>query len=312
VDSTVATIEALEGLRGHITHIQFHAYGTEGPRKFSSGAQRIAEAVNAHPNVSIDVGQIIFGQTVTASGDTMQQVKNADYATPRKWIAADIECDAGCGIVPFKYREQSYVNALQWAIGLEIFLLVKNPWQITLTTDHPNGGPFTSYPHLIRLLMDKPFRDEQLAKLNPEVAASSGLRDIARELTLEEIAILTRAAPAHLLGLADRGQLAPGYAADVAVYRNDANFETMFTAPAYVFKDGKLVARDGRITAVPTGGTHFVEPDYDRGIESYVAQYSREHLALDFRNAAISHDELCSCCNGGRLLKTGCFASYTG
>jgi formylmethanofuran dehydrogenase subunit A len=43
-----------------------------------------------------------------------------------------------------------------------------------------------------------------------------------------------------------------------------------------------------------------------------VAQYSREHLALDFRNAAISHDELCSCCNGGRLLKTGCFASYTG
>ena len=31
----------------------------------------------------------------------------------------DIECDAGCGVVPFRYREQSYVNALQWAIGLE-------------------------------------------------------------------------------------------------------------------------------------------------------------------------------------------------
>ena len=76
-------------------------------------------------------------------------------------------------MVPFRYREQSYVNALQWAIGLEIFLLVNDPWRVVLTTDHPNGGPFTSYPHLIRLLMDRSFRDEQLAKLHPEVAAQT-------------------------------------------------------------------------------------------------------------------------------------------
>ena len=38
---------------------------------------------------------------------------------------------------------------------------------MVLTTDHPNGGPFTSYPHLIRLLMDRSFRDEQLAHAPP-------------------------------------------------------------------------------------------------------------------------------------------------
>ena len=48
-------------------------------------------------------------------------------ASPRKWVGADIEGMAGCGVVPFRYREQSYVNALQWAIGLEIFLLVHEP-----------------------------------------------------------------------------------------------------------------------------------------------------------------------------------------
>ena len=64
---------ALEGLPPHLTHVQFHAYGTEGPRKFSSAALQLAEAVNANPNISIDVGQIMFGQTVTASGDTMRQ-----------------------------------------------------------------------------------------------------------------------------------------------------------------------------------------------------------------------------------------------
>ncbi len=71
----------------------------------------------------------------------------------------DIECDAGCGVVPMRYRDKSYVNALQWAIGLETFLLMDDPWRIFLTTDHPNGAPFFTYPHLIRLLMDKSFRD---------------------------------------------------------------------------------------------------------------------------------------------------------
>ncbi|HEX4510218.1 MAG TPA: formylmethanofuran dehydrogenase subunit A, partial [Burkholderiaceae bacterium] len=108
IASTLATIDALDGLRGHLTHVQFHSYGIDGPKKFSSAAQALSEAVDRHPNVSIDVGQILFGQTVTASGDTMRQVANADLASPRKWIGADIECEAGCGVVPFRYKEQSY------------------------------------------------------------------------------------------------------------------------------------------------------------------------------------------------------------
>ena len=307
IESTLQTIAALEGLPAHLTHIQFHAYGREGPKKFSSAALQLAEAVNAHPNVSIDVGQIMFGQTVTASGDTMRQFANADLANPRKWIGADIECDAGCGVVPFRYREQSFVNALQWAIGLEIFLLVNDPWRVVLTTDHPNGGPFTSYPHLIRLLMDRSFREEQLARLHPDVAANAALRSITRELSLYEIAIMTRAAPARLLGLRDRGHLGVGAAADIAVYREDANREAMFTTPQYVFKDGTLVARAGRVTALPVGGTHHVEPSYDPLIEKTLRRHMATHGSVNFEHLAISHDELCSCCNGGRLLPTACF-----
>lgn len=306
VASTLATIDALEGLPGHLTHIQFHSYGVEGPRKFSSAARQITDAVNANANISIDVGQIMFGQTVTASGDTMMQVRNADLASPRKWIGADIECDAGCGVVPFRYREQSYVNALQWAIGLEIFLTVCNPWQVALTTDHPNGGPFTSYPHLIRLLMDKSFRDEQLARLHPEVAEHSTLSELQRELTLYEIAILTRAGPARLLGLHDRGHLGVGAAADIAVYRVQDNQEAMFATPEYVFKDGAVVARAGRIQATPVGGTHYVTPDFDRSIETTLRKASDHPLSVQFDHAVITHDELCACCNGGRLLPAAC------
>jgi len=308
IDSTIATMDAAGGLPIHLTHIQFHSYGTEGPRKFSSGARAIAEAVNARPNVSIDVGQIIFGQTVTASGDTMMQFKNAPLARPHKWIVGDIECDAGCGVVPFRYREQSYVNALQWIIGLEIFLLVDDPWRVSMTTDHPNGGPFTSYPHLIRLLMDKSFRDAQIDRLHPEAKVASALPELTREFSLYDIAIITRAGPARLLGLKDRGHLAPGAAADIAVYRDDADRERMFTSPAYVFKDGQLVARDGNLVSTPTGGIHFVSPDYDRSIEKTLRQYSEANLATNFAHAAISDDEICACCRGGRLLPVACLA----
>jgi formylmethanofuran dehydrogenase subunit A len=307
IASTLETIAALEGLPAHLTHVQFHAYGNEGPKKFSSAAQQLAEAVNANPQISIDVGQVIFGQTVTASGDTMRQHANAALANPRKWIGADIELDAGCGVVPFRYREQSYVNALQWAIGLELFLLVANPWQVVLTTDHPNGGPFTSYPHLIRLLMNRSFREEQIAKLHPEVAASCALRSITRELTLSEVAVMTRAAPARLLGLKDRGRLGIGAAADIAVYREDANREAMFSTPEHVFKDGVQVAHAGRITALPTGGTHFVEPGYDTSIEKWLRKQVDARGSLNFDHIAIGHDELCRCGNGGRLLPLACF-----
>lgn len=312
IDSTLATISALEGLPAHLTHVQFHSYGTEGPKKFSSAALKLAEAVNANKNISIDVGQVMFGQTVTASADTMRQHANSGLGSPRKWIGADIECDAGCGVVPFRYREQSYVNALQWVIGLELFLLIDDPWRVVLTTDHPNGGPFTSYPHLIRLLMDKSFRDEQLAKLHPEVAAGAALREMNRELTLEEVAIMTRAAPARLLGLKDRGLLAAGAAADIAVYREQADREAMFRTPELVFKDGTLVAQHGGVVAAPAGGTHFAEPQYDPSIEPVLQRYAERHLTVNPRHAAIGRDELCRCCgNGGRLLPAECFGGVS-
>jgi len=304
VDTTLATMDAAEGLPIHLTHIQFHSYGTEGDRKFSSAAARIAEAINARPNVSADVGQIMFGQTVTASGDNMMQYRNSELGSPRKAVIMDIECDAGCGVVPFRYREQSFVNALQWAIGLEIFLSVRDPWRIYLTTDHPNGGPFTTYPHLIRLLTDRSFRDDMFQKLHPDARAASTLASLTREYSLYEIAIMTRAGPARTLGLADRGHLAAGAAADIVVYREDADRERMFTTPEYVFKDGEMIAHDGRLLKITSGSVHTVKPDYDRSIEAKVADYFERYQTVSASGLRIDRDELCEC--GSRLIVHEC------
>ena len=302
-ETTLATIDAAAGLPMHLTHVQFHAYGTEGDRKFSSAAARIAEAINRNKNISADVGQIAFGQTVTASGDTMAQSRNAALADPNKYVLMDIECDAGCGVVPFKYRDQSFVNALQWAIGLEIFLLVDDPWRVFLTTDHPNGAPFTSYPHLIRLLMDRTFRNEALARIHPQAAAMSTLSSIGREYSLYEMAIMTRAAPAKILGLSERGHLGVGAAADITVYEDLADREAMFATPRYVFKDGELVVENGRIVHSVWGNIHVVKPAFERSIEKELEIYFDRYQTMRMQNFKIGAEEMTQIGNGAKLIE---------
>jgi formylmethanofuran dehydrogenase subunit A len=304
LETTLQTMGATEGAPLHLTHVQFHSYGTEGDRKFSSGAPEIAEAVNRNKHVSIDVGQIMFGQTVTASGDTMMQYRNRGFAKPRKWISMDIECQGGCGLVPFRYRDRNFVNALQWAIGLELFLLVEDPWRIFLTTDHPNGAPFTTYPQLIRLLMDRGYRNDVLATVNKAAAAASTLASIAREYTLQEIAILTRAGPARILGLRDRGHLAPGAAADITVYTDQADKAAMFGRPDYVFKDGRLIVRDGRLIEIAQGATHVARPSFDRAIERGLRDHFDRYMTVRLDNFAIADGEI-EDAGRGRLVKYG-------
>ena len=301
--TTIDTINAAEGMRMHLTHIQFHSYGTEGDRKFSSGAGQIAEAVNKNPNISIDVGQILFGQTVTASGDSMLQYAGHWHAHPKKWVIMDIECDAGCGVVPFKYRDESFVNALQWCIGLEIFLLIDDPWRVFLTTDHPNGAPFTSYPHLIRLLMDRSFRNDILSTINKDAAAHSILSTIDREYSLYDIATMTRAGPAKSLGLKNRGHLGSGAIADITVYSNNKNKEKMFSKPDYVFKDGELVVRKGKVIKVKNGVTHTLRPEFDKSIEKTLHSYFEKYQTVSLENFKIDDDEIVEHGNGKIVIQ---------
>ena len=290
--TTLDTMGASDGIPMHLTHIQFHSYAAEGDKKFSSAAAQIAEALNKNKHITADVGQILFGQTVTASGDNMMQHLNTKHANPKKSVIMDIECDAGCGVVPFKYRDENYVNALQWAIGLEIFLSVEDPWRIFLTTDHPNGAPFTCYPHLIRLLMDKPFRDEAFAKLNLDAQAMSNLTSIEREYSLYDIATMTRAGAAKLIGLGDRGHLGIGAAADITIYTEQDDKEAMFSKPSYVFKDGELVVKDGEIIKVVWGKTHTAKPAYDQNIEKGLKDYFDKYHTIQLDNFKISNDEI--------------------
>jgi formylmethanofuran dehydrogenase subunit A len=285
--TTLATMQALAGRRAHFTHLQFHCYGGEAGKGWASAAAKVMEYVNAHPEHSVDVGQVMFGPATTLTADG--PVEYLLYATSgRKWVNIDIELETGCGIVPYTYKEKAAVATLQWAVGLELFLLANDPWRVVLSTDHPNGGSFLSYPALIRLLMDRSARDEQLKRANPKLLAGSALADgLAREYSLNEIAIVTRAGPARLLGLAHKGHLGVGADADVTVYARDPDIARMFATPRYVVKGGLLVVQEGQLRRAPPGRRLHVRPEFDQRVLKDVRRHFDAYATVAFDNYAV-------------------------
>lgn len=290
--TTLDTMRALEGRRAHLAHLQFHCYGGERGGRPTSRAREISEELGRHKNLSADVGQVIFGPATTMTADSRVGEMLHDL-TGHKWVDADLELEGGCGIVPYEYREKNAVHATQWVVGLELLLLSQDPWRLVLSTDHPNGGTFLSYPRLIRWLMDKAFRHEQMRRLPPRALEGTALADgLQREYTLSEIAVVTRAGPARLLGLDRKGHLGPGADADVALYAPDSDREAMFARPRYVFKGGVRVVEDGQIRREVAGRTFQAMPAHDPHVERGIRVLLEEEGSLDLEDYVIGEEEV--------------------
>ncbi len=291
--TTMETMRSLEGHRGHLTHIQFHSYDgdPDDQATFGSRVPELAEYVNTHDNLTVDVGQVMFSNTTSMTGDGplgyyLHQV------TGRKWFSGDTEMEAGCGIVPIVYKQKSVVHALQWAIGLEWYLLVDDPWRIAMSTDHPNGGSFLAYPEIISLLMDRERRREVLAGAPAAVADRCTLKDLDREYTLYEIAIITRAAPARMLGLTHKGHLGPGADGDVTLYSPDDDIQKMFELPRYVISRGEVIVDDAQIQKDSRGRTLYVEPDFDPDAVEDIQAWFEKTYSIQFRNYPVDEHYL--------------------
>ena len=284
--TTLETMKTAGDRRAHLAHIQFHSYGGEEGKNPVSAAREIIEYVNNHPNITCDVGQVMFGKSTIMTADAPLAYMLRGFKKG-KWVNADTECESGCGIVPFSYQEHVYVHTLQWAIGLELFLMSRDPWRVILSTDHPNGGSFMSYPKLIRLLMDREFRKEEIKKVNQKAIMKTALPDLDREYTLNEIAIITRAGPARALGLDNKGHLGAGADADITIYDENDDKELMFNAPRYVIKSGSLIIENHEFVNDHIGRIIHVSPEYDESIVGSVREFFENYYSIEFDNYAV-------------------------
>jgi len=272
---TLDTLKLAEGYKAknkfgrtqvlHNTHLQFHSYKGDSWGTFGSAAKEVMDYVNKTENITIDLGCVTLDETttMTADGPFEHHLMELNH---RKWANCDVELETGSGIVPFVYDKDVAVIGIQWAVGLEIGLYAKDLMRTFLTTDHPNGGPFSRYPRIIKWLMSKKARDATLdsMKRKDKVIAATDLASMDRELNLYDIAMMTRAGPAKALGMSSMyGSLAPGADGNVSIYNLDAKkipsdpelIEEAFSKTAYTIKEGVVVVQNGEIVAEPKGHT---------------------------------------------------------
>lgn len=291
------TIRRAQGLRLHLAHLQFYGYKTGEDGKMRSAAQELATAINSSNGVTFDVGQVVFGEAAAVTADVGFAKKLAGERRNSGFMSQLWEQDGGFGVLGLTYSKDNYVGSMQWLVGLEMLLLTEDPGKVFLSTDHPNGGPFTAYPTLIRLLMDKAFRNEQIKRLHPKAQSNTCLKELSREYTLSEIATLTRSGPARCLGLNSKGHLGIGADADIVLYREQEDFSEMFAHPVAVFKSGVDIKK----SAPPTTILMTKPPQYDR---RFVKERMKDQLSVDFDGAFLSEEFLLQ--NGAKYAKGRC------
>jgi formylmethanofuran dehydrogenase subunit A len=303
--TTLDTMKCLEDLAtdnkpvAHITHMQFSSFKGDGWGTMSSAAEEISKYINNHTHMTLDMGQVIFTNTTTMTADgpfeyTLYQLSG------HKWVNTDIETETSGGIIPFHYKRKNPVNATQWSIGLELALMINDPWKIFMTTDHPNGGPFTSYPKIIAWLISKKARMATLKKTHPKAQKKSLLPSITRELSLYEIAVVTRAGQAKALGLNGKGHLGVGADADVAIFninpekidisRKYKTARRAFTNAAYTINGGEVVVKDGKILQHVDGRTMWldVETAEQVKVDEEIKRKFRDYWTVEYENYPVT------------------------
>jgi formylmethanofuran dehydrogenase subunit A len=177
---------------------------------------------------------------------------------------------------------------------------VNDHWRVCMSTDHPNGGSFLAYPQIIHLLMDRTYRQEMLKRVPPKVLDRCVLKDLDREYSLYEIAIITRASPARILGLSHKGHLGPGADADVTIYSPNPDRTKMFEMPRYVLKAGQVVVEDGEVRAEAFGKTLHVQPSFDESVVPDIKKWFETNYTIQFANYPVDERYLD---HGGTLVE---------
>ena len=199
----------LEGRRVHSPMSSSTATGASRGKNPTSRGPEIAEYINSHPNITADVGQVMFGKATAMTADAPLGYLLNGYPAANGSMPT-LKTRAGAASCPSPTRNKSFVHALQWAIGLELFLLSKDPWRIVLWHRSPQ-----------RRLLHGVSRSSFASSWTASSATTRCRRstrgpsrktclgdDLDREYTLEEIAIITPRRPGA--GAGSQGQGASG------------------------------------------------------------------------------------------------------
>jgi formylmethanofuran dehydrogenase subunit A len=263
IDVLTDFIKKLAGKRCHISHIAYYIFRENDKGEPVPKVKEVVGLLEKNKNISFDLGPPTFGKSLaytadpelaarvarvarsTGSAGGIDSVGDADV-TGTVDVTGTAGDGAGWSAVEYEFRKERFYDSLFWLSAMELILGLKDFSRASLSIDFPSGGSIEGYPLIIASLMSVDVRNHFAKKLNEKALAVSSLLANERELSLWEIAQLTRSSPASACGFSGRGHLGIGADADVVLYRRDSNLEKMFRNPAYVIRKGEVVVRDGK------------------------------------------------------------------
>jgi formylmethanofuran dehydrogenase subunit A len=152
------------------------------------------------------------------------------------------------------------------------------------------------YPKIISWLASGKARLALLKRCHKKAQKKSLLPSIKRDLSLYELAIVTRAGQAKSLGLESKGHLGVGADADVSIYNvnpettdisNDyALLEKAFDSAAYTIKDGIVVVKDGKIVQTVDGKTMWLDVNISEQVkvDDDMKRRFKEYWTVEYDN----------------------------
>ncbi len=231
----------------HLAHAQYYAKGVEGEQ-----VDELAEYVRTSENVEVDVGCAMLNEGILISHDAYfisnlyRQVLFLDQ----------IEGEGVAFLARGRENIKSFLEA-----SLKLILSVRELSKVHLSLNSPNCGTPSDYPHLYAWLMSEKARNS--------MDDTGLLAQFEDELTLEELFVITRGAPAASLGLNSKGRLSIGADADIAVYnfnpevmdpsRDYEKLMKAFSKVAYTIKGGEIIVKNGEVIHGVNGKTFWIK-----------------------------------------------------
>ena len=234
--NVTSTIETMNILQGHARTSRKRFMPWRTLASMRSEAPAIAAEFLKNKNLTCDVGCAFRRrQTITADGPWQHLLYEL---TGRKWGNRSGERN-GLGIVPYVYSDHHLVNAVQWAVGLEL-LLIDDPWRVP---DHrpSQWRRLLAIPGDPAALMDVEFRKEKCA-LRPKHKAYYARGH--RPCYILRGGHSDLGGPARALGLTQKGHLGVGADGDVTIIPRSRTRRVSFSYPlAYVLKGERWLSR---------------------------------------------------------------------
>jgi formylmethanofuran dehydrogenase subunit A len=165
------------------------------------------------------------------------------------------------------FNKKSKIHSIIWANALDLALNIKNKWQMQFSINFPNYAMVDDIPEIITWLVSNEARSEYMESMNQESLKNHNLKTSDKELSFNELVILTRSSPAKSLGIGEvKGNLGIGSDGDLNILDlniNEININKEYNKLAdsmknieYVIKEGNIIKK-GDIINLNTQGKIF-------------------------------------------------------